>query len=100
MRVEAIALTSFTHDDIRAVEGRTIVPWLDESLANEFERAGLVRIKMAAIVPRVVTPPNAQAGGEAQRSAASLPAPASNSTTTRTAQSSAPGHSTHRKRGR
>lgn len=49
MKVAAIALSSFLHDDIRGVENQVIEPWIDESVAGDLERAGLVRIKM---VPR------------------------------------------------
>jgi hypothetical protein len=44
MLVTAIPLTSFIHNSINAVEGKPIE--MDESLASELERHGLVRIKL------------------------------------------------------
>lgn len=99
MQVEAIPLTDFTHDDLNMRRGH--VRLIDEHLARDFETRGLVRIKLAAFVPRVVTPlGNSLAGGAAQPSAASPPAPASNSTTTPTAKLSVRGPANFRKRGR
>jgi hypothetical protein len=99
MRVQAIPLTDFIHDDLRMKRNRAIM--LDESLARDFESRGLVRIKMAAFVPRKVAPPgNSLAGGEAQPSVASPPAPVSNMTTTPIRGSYVLGLPKHRKHGR
>lgn len=99
MQVQAIPLTDFVHDDLRMRRNHVVM--LDEWLARQLERRGLVRIKMATFVPRKAVPPgNSLAGGEAQRSVASPPAPASNSTTTPTARPSALGLPKHRKGGR
>lgn len=43
MQVEVVVLTDFMHGNINAVQDSTMS--FDESLAGEFERAGLVRIK-------------------------------------------------------
>lgn len=79
MKVEAIALTDFVHDQINAREGRPIVPWIEQRLAEEFERHGLVRIKLkkAAVIVPVLTPGpdagKAPAAGQ-ERPSSSLPA--------------------------
>jgi hypothetical protein len=86
MKVEAIALTDFQHDDVRAFDGRVIQPLLEEALAKELERAGLVRIRPPLTrVPKVRVFPTdvgkAPAAGAAAQSSASPAAPASRATT-------------------
>jgi len=80
MKVEAVAVTSFIHDRINAVEGKPILPWIEESLANDLERRGLVRIiprridtalRQGAVVGKVM------ADGRGQPSSSSPPAQAS-----------------------
>lgn len=82
MKVEAIALTNFVHDRIRATEGKPIFPWIEQHLAEEFERKGLVRIRMpsaATILP--VNAGNLLAAGVVQPSSVLPAAPVSPSTT-------------------
>lgn len=45
MPVSAIALTSFIHDDIRGVKDHPLRELIDEHLAGELERAGLIRVQ-------------------------------------------------------
>lgn len=51
MRVEAVALNDFMHDDIRGVKDRIIQPLIERSIAEDLERAGLCRIKMPKLEP-------------------------------------------------
>jgi len=46
MQVEAVPLTSFVHGHINADEGRPML--MEEGLARDLERAGLVRVKLIA----------------------------------------------------
>lgn len=82
MLVEAIPLANFVHGHINAVEGRPIVPWIEESTARDLERAGLVRIRTAHAVPvRRVEAGKAEDDGQGQPSSASPAAPALPTTT-------------------
>lgn len=82
--VEAVALTDFTHDQIRAREGKVVEPLLDEVIARDLERAGLVRIRVAPLRGRRilgVDPGKVQAAGVEQTLSSSPAAPASTPTT-------------------
>lgn len=81
--VEAVALTDFTHDNINARNGR-VIERLDEQLALELERAGLVRIRVSPLRGRRiigVEPGKVQAAGEVQPPSSSQAARASTPTT-------------------
>lgn len=82
MKVECIPLTSFAHGSINAHEGKALM--LDERLADDLERAGLIRVKRArpmAATAEVADAGKPQAAGEAQQSSVSPAAPASPMTT-------------------
>jgi hypothetical protein len=89
--IETIPLTDFQHDDIRARDGHPL--WLEESLARDLERAGLLRIPTIPALVRGrrvagIDPGKVLAAGVAAPSSASPAAPASPSTI---AHSSEPG---------
>lgn len=76
--VEAIPLTNFVHGHINAVEGRPILPWIEEATARDLERAGLVRIRTAHAVPvQKVDAGKVTDDGEGPPSSVSPAAPAS-----------------------
>lgn len=84
MKVECIPLTSFVHGPIDAHEGKAVM--IEERLADDLERAGLVRVKRAR--PAVVTSSagaadagKPAAAGAEQPSSASPAAQASPTTT-------------------
>jgi len=86
MKVEAIALTDFVHDQINAIEGKLIQPLIDKTLADELVRSGLVRIRMNphAREPRpreFDDPGKAPAAGRVQPSSSSPAARVSPQTT-------------------
>jgi hypothetical protein len=70
MKVECIALTDFTHDDLRAREGRTVM--LPKFTAEDLERRGLVRIKRTV---KPLYPAKSLDDGQGQPSSASPAAP-------------------------
>ena len=85
MEVEAIALDHFVHGDINAVAGHVVRrrsgALIDEALARDLERVGLVRLRVAQTVPRTVKPVD---DGQGQPSSASEAAPVSPMTTSST----------------
>lgn len=77
MTVEAIALTNFTHGNVDATAGQVCrhrdgTP-INQSLAEDLERAGLVRIRTVKSTPQG----KAAGDGRGQPSSASQAAPAS-----------------------
>jgi hypothetical protein len=96
--LETIPLTDFVHDQIRAREGHPIE--LEDSIAMELERKGLVRVRIAPARGRRAIgadPGKVQAAGAAQPSSAS---PAVRPSTSTTSPSSARGATPSRKAGR
>lgn len=85
MKVEAVPFTDFQHGDIRVTAGRSFL--IEQSIAGDLERAGLVYIRSARVVPVKAAPVmaadagKAPAAGQDQASSASPAAPASLSTT-------------------
>lgn len=93
VKVTVVPLTSFVHGSIDAHEGRPFA--CEKGLADEFERAGLVRIKRPPVQDVVQRTPQpdptavkATDDGAGQLSSASPAAPVS---PTATSQPSAPG---------
>jgi hypothetical protein len=87
MKVEAIALSDFVHGDITATEGASCgivtASLIDSGLAEDLERAGLLRIKTPAAAPAspAAAPGKPRDDGQGQPSSASQAAPASQPTT-------------------
>jgi hypothetical protein len=85
MKVEAIALSDFVHGDITATEGRIVRhrdgSLIESGLAEDLERAGLLRIKTAAAQATAAAPGKPRDDGQGQLSSASQAAPASQQTT-------------------
>ena len=85
MDFEAIALTHFVHGDIVAVAGHPVRrksgALIDDQLARDLEKHGLVRLRSAQTVPRVVKPDD---DGQGRLSSASEAAPVSPMTTSST----------------
>lgn len=77
MKVECVPLTSFAHDTIDAHEGKVLL--IEKGLADDLERAGLVRVKRPRVTPAQVQNDAGKApdGGEGQPSSVSPAAPAS-----------------------
>lgn len=99
MLVEAIAVDSFQHDEIIGVRGRAIQPPLEQSIAQDLERAGLVRINVPSLrdAPAAIASGKAQDDGTAQPSSA---LPAGQVLHATTLKSSANGAKRHRKAGK
>lgn len=103
MKVTVVPLTSFVHGNIDAHEGKPFN--CEKGLADEFERAGLVRVKRPPVQATTPAPAPASAAGKApddgagQPSSASPAAPASPTTTTPTSAPSAPGVKPRRRGG-
>lgn len=64
MRITAIATTSFVHDRLHAIEGHQIV--IEESLAHELERRGLVRVLPRRVDMALMRPTGAAIAGKAK----------------------------------
>lgn len=82
MKIECIPLTSFVHGAIDAHEGKAVM--IEGSVADELERAGLIRVKRerpAPIVPQASEAGKPPAAGVEQPSSASPAAPVSPETT-------------------
>lgn len=83
MKVKVVPLTSFVHGNIDAHEGKEFN--CEKGLADEFERAGLVRIKRTSVTTATTAagsePGKATGDGVGQPSSASPAAPASPTTT-------------------
>lgn len=94
VKVTVVPLTSFVHGSIDAHEGRPFP--CEKGLADEFERAGLVRIKrppVQSVAQRTPQPDptavKAADDGAGQPSSASQAAPASPTTTSQQSASGA-----------
>lgn len=79
MQVEVMPLSNFVHGHLNTKEGRPI--WIEETVARDLERAGLVRIMAARAVPAErVDLGKPEDDGQGQPSSVSQAAPASRTT--------------------